>query len=164
MKQSNTVISVTITAAVLVAALGIGLFIREIRLGPHGSGSGQRVSQNAKDSVGTPLFGRDSRMASDHLSDEEITELREQQQEIIEKMANLSEEEREKFRVQMRERFRARRPRNRPGFRGLSPNEMNQLTERWRSSREGLAGVPAKQTEPNDQPQQTETQQESESE
>ncbi len=184
MRQLNIVFLVIVVAVVLLAALGIGFFIRKIRLA---SETDQGYSRNVRDGVGTPLLDRGDRMAGPHLSDEEIAELREQREEIIEKMANLSEEEKEKFRAQIRERFRIRWLRDRSRSRKISQNEVAKLKERWRyisgakeqapdaeagteldakwrSNQEGPTSIIVKQIEPNDQKQLAETGQEDKSE
>jgi ElaB/YqjD/DUF883 family membrane-anchored ribosome-binding protein len=184
MKQLNTVILVIVVAVLPLATLGIGFFIRKIRLA---SETDRGYSRNVRDGVGTPLLDRGDRMAGPHLSDEEIAELREQKEKIIEKMANLSEEEEEKFRAQIRERFRTRWLRDRSRSRKISTNEAAKLKERWRyisgakeqapddeasieldakwrSSQEIPTSIIVKQTEPNDQKQLAETGQEDKSE
>jgi len=129
MKQLNTVIMIIIVAVVLLAALGVGSYIRRNRLI---SETGRGYRRNVLDDVGTPLLDRGDPTAGKNLSNEEIAVLREQRKKIIEKMANLSEEEKEKFRAQIREGFRTRWLRDRSKSRKISPDEAAKLKERWR--------------------------------
>jgi uncharacterized membrane protein len=184
MKQLNTVILVIFVAVVLLAALGIGFYIRNNKLA---SETDRVYSRNLRDSMGTPLLDRGDPIAGKNLSDEEIAELREQRKKIIEKMANLSEEEKEKFRAQIREGFRTRWLRDRSKSRKISPDEaaklkgrwryvsdakeqaseaeaVTELDTKWRSSQQGPTSIIVKQTEPNDQTQTAETRLKGESE
>jgi hypothetical protein len=177
MKQLNIAVLVIFAAAVLLTVLVASLLIRNIRLRLE---SGRDVSGNTRDSKSAKLFDRESRIARTHLSDEEIAKLRKQQENVIDKMANLSDEEREKFRAQMRDRFRVRQPGEKPRFHSLSPNEVAMLKERWgysppakehapdvdagnkldvkwQSNQEGPANISVEKTEPNDQARRIET-------
>ena len=96
MKQMSAITTVIIAAAVLVAAYAIGLLVREIRMGraptgsdvtaldhgaiPHGPGAGHAQAVKAPG----PL------------------ETKEGKEELLKKMSNLTEEQKQRFRDQVR--------------------------------------------------------------
>lgn len=117
MKQSGTtIVFVIVCVVVLVAAYGIGLCIRQIRLG------GAKNESAAAAKPETPAAGLESRQAQARqmpgagaadrggdLSAEQRTALAEQRAGMRERFENMTDEEREAFRAQMRERFSGRR-------------------------------------------------------
>lgn len=117
MKRSGTTIAfILVCIVVLVAAYGIGLCIRQIRLG---SARNESVVAAKPE---TPAAGLESRQAQagqmpgagaadrgGNLSAEQRTALTEQRAGMRERFENMTDEEREAFRAQMRERFSGRR-------------------------------------------------------
>jgi hypothetical protein len=114
MKRSGTtVIFVLVCIGVLVAAFAIGICIRKIRLGnesittttPEKSPSQlAREREQARRMPGTEGTSRNS-----ELSPEQRTALVEERAGKRQQFENMTDEEREAFRAQMRERFSSRR-------------------------------------------------------
>ncbi|MHC4557611.1 MAG: hypothetical protein ACYS80_09940 [Planctomycetota bacterium] len=130
MKQISTITSVIIAVVVLLAALGIGLCIREIRLKRAGVASGGDEVQSPIPAPG----GGERKLAP---SPEDRAKLVEERAELMERFENMSEEEREQFRAQTRERFAGRRPEGREGFQRLSEEERTKMREEVEKMREG---------------------------
>lgn len=108
-KSGTTVVFVLVCIGVLVAAFAIGICIRKIRLGnepvtataPEKSpGQLAREREQARRMPGSKGTRRNS-----ELSPEQRTELVEQRAGMRERFENMTDEEREAFRAQMRERF-----------------------------------------------------------
>jgi len=117
MKQSGTtIVFVIVCIGVLVAAFAIGLCIREIRFSgatnesatvskPEKS-AGELETRRAQARQMPSIGGMDS---DGELSTEERTALVERRAGMRERFENMTDEEREAFRAQMRERFGGRR-------------------------------------------------------
>lgn len=126
MRNTNRTIKVLVIAAVLLAALGIGVCIKQFRMQDTGTDG----------ESGLTIPDELHRLNHHNLSSEERAELREQREQMLEKMANLTEEEKEKFRAQMREKFDVRGQRNRPMFSELPEQERERLRRRWQEPNE----------------------------
>lgn len=144
MKKASTITSVVIAVVVLLASLGIGLCIREIRFQRAGvetkSENIQKLGdvneskqERAQERPGPGPGGSDRQSA---LSPEERTGLVEERADMKKKFENMSDEEREQFRSQMRDRFGSKRREG--GFQNLSEEErakfkeeMEKIRERW---------------------------------
>lgn len=144
MKKANTITSVVIAVVVLLASLGIGLCIREIRFQRAGVETRSENIQKPGDvneskqerAQRSPVPGPGGRDRQSALSPEERTKLVEERAGMKQQFENMSEEEREQFRAQKRERFSGRRQEG--GFQNLSEEdrtklreEMEKLRERW---------------------------------
>ncbi len=123
MKRSRTIISAVVTVAVLLTALGLGLCIRAVRSRRAGieskAGTGSEMTgrvQKAGDANGLerigaargPIPARAGGERFRNLTSEEVARLREESEKIRARWENMSEEERQKFRTEMRERFSPR--------------------------------------------------------
>jgi len=114
MKQSGTtIVFVLICIGVLVAAFAIGICIRNIRLGNESITTTApekspielaREREQARRMPGTEGTGRNR-----ELSPEQRAALGEQRAEMRERFENMTDEEKEAFQAQMRERFSGRR-------------------------------------------------------
>lgn len=145
MKQSGTtIVFVIVCIIVLVAAYGIGLCIKEIRL------SGVKNETVVAAKLEKPAGEVESRQAqarqmpgageedtTREASSEERTALVEQRAGMRERFENMTDEEREAFRAQMRERFGGRRRDMGPQVqlsdedRAKMMEEINAIREKW---------------------------------
>lgn len=114
MKHSGkSIVFVLVCIGVLVAAFVIGVCIREIRFG----GAGKTVEAPQKSPIelarereqARRMPGSGLTSSTGNLSPEQRTELVEQRADIRDRFENMTDEEREAFRAQMRERFSGRR-------------------------------------------------------
>jgi hypothetical protein len=132
MKHLSTATTIVIAVVALLAAFGIGLGVREIRTWRAEVRAGKQItSELPPPSRGT----RRSRTPSP----EQRAELKGQRAEALEKMEDLSEEEQEQFRSQVRaqmQRFGAGQGEGRGGFRGRSPEERARMRERFENMTE----------------------------
>jgi len=126
MKHSQTIILAAVGAAVLLTAVGVGFYIREARQ------KNRAIESRAGDEAGGSLIpARVSLERFSNLSEEERAKIVEGRKKIVERQESMSEEEKEKFRGQLRERFNARRRGEREKLPALSPEEGAKLRERW---------------------------------
>jgi hypothetical protein len=130
MKQISTITSVIIAVVVLLASLGIGLCIREIR--SRRAGVTSEVSE-----VQRPIPTPGNREMQRSSSPEDRARLVEERAELMKQFENMTEEEREQFRAQTRERFSGRRPEGREGFRRPSEEERAKMRAEIEKMREG---------------------------
>lgn len=100
MKSSNTIVTVVVIAAVLVAAYAVGMLIHQARTGNSPSG-------NEANNVTVMPHGPGTGRTQD--SPEARAKLKEKRAEALEKMESATEEQKAQFREQVRERFGARR-------------------------------------------------------
>lgn len=144
MKKASILTSLVIAVVVLLASLGIGLCIREIRFRQAGVETKSEkiqklgdVNESKQERVqGRPGPGPGGRDTQSALSPEERARLVEQREGMREQFENMSEQEREQFRAQVREKFGGRRREG--GFLNLSEEErtkfreeMEKIRERW---------------------------------
>ena len=117
MKQSGTtIVFVLVCIGVLVAAFAIGIGVRKARFGGDGNESvtatipvksPSELERNREQARRMPGTGETSRGGD--LSPEQRTALVEQREGMRERYENMTDEEKEKFRAQMRNRFGGRR-------------------------------------------------------
>jgi len=113
-KSGTTVVFVLVCIGVLVAAYGIGICIRNIRFGntsitatapeksPIQPAGEQEQAKQAP-------AGNEAARRNSELPPEQITEFGQQRTGMRQRFENMTDEEREAFRAQMRERFGGRR-------------------------------------------------------
>ena len=146
MKKSGiTILFVLVCIAVLVAAYGIGLWIKEMRLGgaKNESGAAAKSEKSAGELEGRQaqirqMPGNEDVNRPDMNSPEGRAALAEQRDAMRQRFENMTDEEREAFRAQMRERFGGRRRGDMgPGLqltdeeRTKMREEISALRERW---------------------------------
>jgi len=93
MKVSNTVVTVIMVAAVLVFAYGVGLLIRQARTGDRPVPAVTDAGKTQRTGPGTPR-------AND--TPEARAQVKKARAQALEKMSSMTEEEKEKFRNQVR--------------------------------------------------------------
>ncbi len=120
MKVSNTVVSVIVVAAVLVFAYGVGLLIRQARMG----GAHRPAPAEVNDAASARRPGPMSARTKD--TPEERARLKQEKAKAIEKMESRTQEEKEKFREQVVQQVGGRRGGKRR--QGLSPQEQQTQT------------------------------------
>jgi hypothetical protein len=141
-KSGTTIIFVLVCIGVLVAAFAIGICIRKIRFGTENKSIAAapekspielaREREQARRMPGNEGTGRDS-----ELSPEQRAALVEQRAGMRERFENMTDEEREAFRAQMRERFSGRRRDMGPQLqlsdeeRAKMREEIDALREKW---------------------------------
>mgnify|MGYP001051779800 CR=1 FL=1 len=115
-KTGTTIVFVIVCIGVLVAAYGIGLCIKKIRLGEtkNESVSAVESEKSTSESEGRraqarQMPGIEGMDGERELSTEERAALVERRAGTRERFENMTDEEREAFRAQMRERFGGRR-------------------------------------------------------
>jgi hypothetical protein len=135
MKQWTTIVSIVVAVAVLAAAWGIGLYIRQARLKRAETASSVRTDPTIRPRPDVPMPGPGGPGRSSGLSADERARLREQRARTIEQMGDMSEEEKERFRAQVRQQFDAGRQGGRRGFAELSEEERARIREQFESMR-----------------------------
>lgn len=134
MKQYSAIISVVAAVVVLAAAWGIGRYVREVRLQRAGAvNSPKTVQPVKKPAPDRPMPGPGRKQ---ELSEQEKARLKEQRGKMIEETANMSEQEKEKFRAQVREKFSPSLGPDRQGFPQMAPEEMAKLKEQFEKMKE----------------------------
>ena len=132
MKQYSAIISVVAAVVVLAAAWGIGRYVREVRL-QH---AGAKIAQpDKKPSPERPMPGPGPGRKQEP-SEQEKARLKDQRGKMIEETANMSEQEKEKFRAQVREKFSPSLPPDRQGFPQMAPEEMAKMKEQFEKMKE----------------------------
>lgn len=130
MKQRQVIILGAVGAAVLLTALGVGFYIREAgQKSKDGSQAG--AESGGKQSGGNLIPGGVSRENLRNLSEQERARIVEERKKITERQANMSEEEKENLRQQVRERFNVRRQGASERLPALSEEERVRLREKW---------------------------------
>ncbi len=147
MKQFNTIVSVVVAAAVLAAAWGIGVCIRQARFERAGIASSASADPTIRPRPDGPMPGPGGPGRSAGLSAEERARLREQRARTIEEMGDMSEEERQQFRAQVRSRFDAGRQGGGRGFGELSEEERARRREQFESMRAGWENMSEQERE-----------------
>ena len=143
MKLSGTIVSIIGAAVVLAGAFAIGLGIREVRSRRARVEPKVTVEPDREQVDKKLTAGPGGREAFGDLSPEERAKRREEREKMMEKMATMSEDEREKFRAQMGERFGAMRrgdgrrpPDLSPGQRTRRAAEWEKIRDRWETMSE----------------------------
>ncbi len=123
MKSSNTVVSITIIAAVLLMAGAVGLLVHVARLGrPQPQGIGDTSNPSVQIASQRP----GNREKAD--TPEKRAKLKEERAQALAKMSSLTEDQKEEFRNQVRSQFSER---NIKGFPTLSPEEREKINREW---------------------------------
>lgn len=137
MKQYSAIISVVAAAVVLAAAWGIGRYIREVRLQRAGAADSPKIAHPGTKPAGPerPMPGPGPGRKQE-LSEQEKARLKEQRGKMIENVESMSEQEKEKFRAQVREKFSPSLPPDRQGFPQMAPEEMAKLKEQFEKMKE----------------------------
>jgi len=126
MKHMNIVVSIIIAAAVLVAAYAVGLLVRHARTPDSHAVLVTEDSAAFKARVAQQLPGGSSARGADGNLPAEIRQQREQ---MLEKMKTMTEEEKRKFtQEQVRNRFSAAGRKGRS--RTLSPDELAKMMQK----------------------------------
>lgn len=106
MKSSNTIVTIVVIAAVLIAAYAVGLVIRQARTGHSPSEASE--ANEALIREGTAKLSHGPEVGRTQDTSRTRTELKEKRAEALQKMETATEAEKEQFRQQMRERFHER--------------------------------------------------------
>jgi hypothetical protein len=117
MKSSNTIVTGVVIVAVLIAAYGVGLLIQHARMGSTQPPAATNAN-DAKAAKGTARPGPGGGQTKD--SPEVRAKVKESHAEMIEKMEKATEEEKAKFKEQVRERVSG--PRNKQPPKVQEPN------------------------------------------
>jgi hypothetical protein len=143
MKLSGTIVSIIGAVAVLAGAFAIGLGIREVRTRRARVEPKVTVEPDREQVDEKPAPGPGGKQAVRDLSPEQRAKRRQEQEKMMKKMANMSEEEKEKFKAQLGERFGAmrrgdgrRQPDLSPGQRARRAAEWEKMREKWESMSE----------------------------
>ena len=135
MKLSNTVVSIIVITAVLLSVCVVGLLIRQARTG-RSEREPQTVAE-ANDTTTQPDMATSLRepgagQAQDDA--EQRARLKKEREQVLEKMASLTEEEKEQFRERIRQRFSSQRAGSQRT--SLSPEEREQMRLKWENMSE----------------------------
>lgn len=111
MKQSSAIISAIVAAGVLLAALAVGLYIRDTR---QKSLLGQSETADKPQTKQADITAKNTQKVEDeqsprNLSAEQQVQLKEQIQIIKQEWVNMSEQEKKEFKATLLETFNARR-------------------------------------------------------
>ncbi len=113
MKSSNTVVTVIVIAAVLIAAYGVGLLIHQARQGDSPLPASSGADANSIES-GTADSSQRPRPGQTKDTPEARAKLKEKRAEVLEKMESATEEQKAQFKEQVRERVGGRRSTEKP--------------------------------------------------
>ncbi len=136
MKQWTAVISVVVVAAVLGAVLGIGLLIRETVFQRARSGSPEAAERDSKLTGEQPGRGPGGPRMGQSPSVEDRQRQQQQRARMVEQMADMSPQEQERFRAQVRRKFDAGQGPDRQRFGRMPPEERAKLAEQWQGVRQ----------------------------
>ena len=124
MKSSNTVVSIIIIAAVLLAACAVGLLVHLARMGRP---QPERAVDTSSPAIQVALQRPGNREKKTD-TPEQRAKLKEERAQTLAKMNSLTEEQKEEFRSQVRSQFSERNIR---GFPMLSAEEREQIRREW---------------------------------
>jgi hypothetical protein len=124
MKRVQIIIIAAVGAAAILTALGVGFYIGEVRQKKEAAEKPQQVGGESL------IPGRVGRDRFSNLSEEERARIVEGRKQRAERWANMSDEEKEKFRQQLRRRFNVRGGEERR-LPALSEEERANLRQRW---------------------------------
>jgi hypothetical protein len=131
MKYFSVIVSLIIAAAILVAAYSVGLLVRHGRGAGDGSASpavtGPNEADAAQEATVTLRPGRGRGAASEG---EMAAEIKQARAEELERMGNLTEEEKQEFRDRIRQRMGGR---GGEGTSRLTPEQKREMMEKLRS-------------------------------
>ena len=147
MKQASTIVSVIVAVVVLVAAFAVGLCVREIRF--RRAGAGPENTQTQKQIIASqsqpdrppaaPTFGPGGPGRERGPSAEQTSGTVDDRAAFRERFENMSDEEREKFRSEMRDRFSGGGRRRGGGgdmFQNLTEEQRTEMREQMEKLRE----------------------------
>ena|GEM_PF-701642 len=146
MRRASAMVSVIVIVAVLLGALGAGLLIRHLRSG--GSAEGESAGVPQKPVAEQPVRpGYEGRSRSSGPTEQQRAQIQQQRRDMLVQWENMSDEQREKFREQMRRRFSSGlagggrdRADIRPGQTG-EPNMPAELREKLEKQWQGMSEV-----------------------
>jgi hypothetical protein len=133
---TKMIVLVAVCGAALLAAVGAGLYIRQARLQrATAEPNDDSAMVNGEEDPSKFLPGQGLRGRKREFSPEQRAQRKKEREEIIKKMENMSEQEKEEFLAQMRQKFdrtrtRPRRPES------LSQDEINELRQQFEGLRE----------------------------
>lgn len=129
MKSSNTVVTIVVVAAVLVAAYALGLLIHQARVGDSSSSATSPAEVNeARLRESTANLSHEPGAGRIQDTQEARAQLKEQRAQTLEKMETATEEEKAEVREQVRDR--------------LSPQSSRKMPRRLATRRTGTADGP----------------------
>ncbi len=133
MKQSNVIISTIVTAGVLLAALAVGLYIRDKG---QRSISAQSEPADKSQTKQVDITAKNTQKVEDeqrtrNLSPEQEAQLKEQIQIIKQQWVNMSEQEKKEFRAKLIETFDARRQDAENKVQTSPPKERDKYSEEF---------------------------------
>ncbi len=135
MKLSNTVVSIIVIAAVFLSVCVVGLLIHQARTG-RSEREPQTVTE-ANDTASQPEMAASLRKPGSGQTEDDAEQrarIKKEREQILEKMASLSEEEKEQFRERIRQRFSSQRAGTQRT--NLSPEEREQMRLKWENMSE----------------------------
>ncbi len=131
MKQGNVVVTVILVAAVLLAACGLGLLIRQARTGSSPPPQTQTVAEpNVAAPVETPTSNRRFAQRRGEPTPEQLAAAKQQRAEELAEVAGLTEEERQQRLDALRAQLR-RQDREPTRVPHLSPEELEEISRKW---------------------------------
>lgn len=108
MKSSNTVVTVIVVAAVLLAAYAVGLLIHQARQGDSQPQAAAEANEAlVREGTAKLSHGPEAGRAKD--TPQERAKLKDQRAQALENMDSATDEQKQQFRQQVRERFADRR-------------------------------------------------------
>lgn len=132
MKQGNVVVTVILVAAVLLAACGLGLLIRQARMGssPPPPQTPTVVEPDAPAPAETPTSSRRFAQRRSEPTPEQLAAAKQQRADELAEVAGLTEEERQQRRDALRAQLR-RQDREPTRVPHLSPEELEEISRKW---------------------------------
>ncbi|NLH43028.1 MAG: hypothetical protein GX448_14405 [Planctomycetes bacterium] len=127
MKSSNSIVTVVVIAAVLIAAYGVGLLIHQARMGsntPATSSDANTTKAVQSEAPKGPAPGGGQTKDTPEVR----AQIKQRHAEMIEKMENATQEEKDKFREQVRERVGGRRSRQPPKVQEPNSSQRSEKT------------------------------------
>jgi membrane-associated HD superfamily phosphohydrolase len=125
MKQANVIASVLLAAAVLLAAYAIGRLVKQARLDVPETPAQRVVEPNDFNDQNIANASRRARPKRQEPTLEERAKAKEERREQLAQRSDMTEEEKEQYRDQMRQRLLSKRKNREPGqIPRLSPEEL----------------------------------------
>lgn len=131
MRQGNVVVTVVLIVAVLLAACGLGLLIRQARMGSSPPAQTPMVAEpNVPAPLETPTSNRRFAQRKSEPTPEQLAAAKQQRAEELAEFAELTEEERQQRRDALRAQLR-RQDREPARLAHLSPEELEEISRKW---------------------------------
>jgi hypothetical protein len=130
MKQRNIVVSLVLVAVVLLAAYGLGLLIRQARLGDRESPQQVAAEPNDMANLEKLAPGRRSGQSKPKPTAEQLAAAKQEKAEQLAEVSNLTEQQRQERRETLRAQLRTPSPEPRR-LPHLSPEQLQELRQRW---------------------------------